>query len=245
MTGNALEIRELSAGYGQEAIVNDLNLDVPVGTITTLVGSNGAGKSTLLKAIYGLNTRFGGEILLHGEPIQTLSPPERFKRGLGFVPQGRCNFPMMTVRENLELGGYTLDRTRRVEAIDHVVEIFPILARRFGVMAGNLSGGEQQLMEMAMVLMISPRVLLLDEPSIGLSPINLALVLENIVAIRARGITIVMVEQNVKGALGISNIAVVMDLGRIIARGPAAEIWKDEAIATAYLGRRVSRRSDG
>lgn len=235
----ALTVSQLSAGYGQEPIVTNASLTLPPATITTLVGSNGAGKSTLLKAIYGLNRRFGGEILFGDRPIHTLSPPERFKLGLGFVPQGRCNFPAMKVRENLELGGYTLDRATRAAMIERVTSIFPFLAERMNVLAGNLSGGEQQLMEMAMVLMISPKVMLLDEPSIGLSPINLAIVLDNIVRIRKEGITVLMVEQNVKGALSISDFAVVMELGRIIAEGPAQAIANDERIATAYLGRRA------
>jgi branched-chain amino acid transport system ATP-binding protein len=235
-----LKIQNLSAGYGREAIVSNLSLDIPARSIVTLVGSNGAGKSTLLKAIYGLNTHIGGEIFMNGEPIHQLAPPQRFAKGLGFVPQGRCNFSLMTVQENLDLGGFTLDAERRAAAIEEVLNIFPVLRKRQRVLAGNLSGGEQQLMEMAMVLMISPKILLLDEPSIGLSPINLSIVLENIEAIRERGVTVIMVEQNVKGALGISDHAVVMELGRIVAQGPASEIWNNDAVATAYLGRRVA-----
>lgn len=240
MTDAILEIRNLSAGYGREAIVLDLSLKIPAGSITTFVGSNGAGKSTLLKAIYGLNTRLAGSIFLDGEPIHDLSPPQRFARRLAFVPQGRCNFPLMTVQENLDLGGYTLAPAARAGAIEQVLAIFPALRQRLQVLAGNLSGGEQQLLEMAMVLMISPRVILLDEPSIGLSPINLAIVLENIKTIRDKGVTVIMVEQNVKGALRISDLAVVMELGRIVAQGPAAEIWNNESIASAYLGRRAA-----
>ena len=235
-----LQVRDLSAGYGREAIVSGLSLEVRAGSITTLVGSNGAGKSTLLKAIYGLNTHLSGQIFLASEPIHHLAPPQRFALGLGFVPQGRCNFPLMTVRENLDLGGYTLTPAKRADAIEEVLNIFPVLRQRRQVLAGNLSGGEQQLLEMAMVLMISPKVLLLDEPSIGLSPINLGLVLENIKAIRDRGVTVIMVEQNVKGALKISNQAVVMELGRIVAEGPASEIWGNDAVASAYLGKRVA-----
>ncbi len=234
-----LETRDLCAGYGTEAILRDVSIALPPASITTLVGSNGAGKSTLLKAIYGLNTRLSGEVFLNGEPIHTLTPPQRFALGLGFVPQGRCNFALMTVQENLDLGGYTLDLAARNRAIESMFESFPVLKDRRRVLAGNLSGGEQQLMEMAMVLMKSPKVLLLDEPSIGLSPINLGIVLENIRKIRDHGVTILMVEQNVKGALSISDTAVVMDLGKIVASGPASQIWNDDAIATAYLGRRV------
>lgn len=235
-----LQINNLTAGYGREPIVSNLSLEIPVGSITTFVGSNGAGKSTLLKAIYGLNTRLSGTILLDGDPIHELSPPQRFARGLAFVPQGRCNFPLMTVQENLDLGGYTLALNARADAIEQVLQIFPVLKQRRQVLAGNLSGGEQQLLEMAMVLMVSPRIILLDEPSIGLSPINLAIVLENIKTIRQRGVTVIMVEQNVKGALKISDLAVVMELGKIVAQGPASGIWNNEAVASAYLGKRVA-----
>lgn len=240
MSGMLLSVRDLAAGYGDEPITRDINLDVETGTITTIVGSNGAGKSTLLKAIYGLNKRFAGTIVFDGRNIESLTPVARFRLGLGFVPQGRCNFPLMSVRENLRLGGYSLSGAAREESIDRVTQIFPILRQRMNVMAGNLSGGEQQLLEMAMVLMISPKLLLLDEPSIGLSPINLALVLENILGIRARGVTVIMVEQNVRGALAISTHAVVMDLGVIVQAGSAEAIMHDEKIATAYLGKRVA-----
>lgn len=235
-----LSVRDLAAGYGDEPITRGINFDVETGTITTIVGSNGAGKSTLLKAIYGLNRRFTGTIVFDGRNIEALAPVARFRLGLGFVPQGRCNFPLMSVRENLRLGGYSLSSAAREASIDRVTQIFPILRQRMNVMAGNLSGGEQQLLEMAMVLMISPKLLLLDEPSIGLSPINLALVLENIQGIRKRGVTVIMVEQNVRGALAISTHAVVMDLGEIIQAGSADAIMRDDKIAAAYLGQRAT-----
>ncbi len=241
MSPPLLSVRDLSAGYGDEPITYDINLDVQSGTITTIVGSNGAGKSTLLKAIYGLNRKFSGTIDFNGRNIETLASVARFRLGLAFVPQGRCNFPLMSVRENLRLGGYSLRAMEREDAIERVTEIFPILRQRMSVLAGNLSGGEQQLLEMAMVLMISPKLLLLDEPSIGLSPINLSLVLENIQRIRAQGVTIIMVEQNVRGALAISTDAIVMDLGRIVVTGSPQDILQDERIAAAYLGKRAAR----
>ncbi len=240
MSPPLLSVRDLSAGYGDEPITYDINLDVQSGTITTIVGSNGAGKSTLLKAIYGLNRKFSGTIDFNGRNIETLASVARFRLGLAFVPQGRCNFPLMSVRENLRLGGYSLRAMEREDAIERVTEIFPILRQRMSVLAGNLSGGEQQLLEMAMVLMISPKLLLLDEPSIGLSPINLSLVLENIQRIRAQGVTIIMVEQNVRGALAISTDAIVMDLGRIVVTGSPQDILQDERIAAAYLGKRAA-----
>jgi branched-chain amino acid transport system ATP-binding protein len=147
MSAMLLSVRDLAAGYGDEPITRHINLDVENGTITTIVGSNGAGKSTLLKAIYGLNRRFTGTIVFDGQNIETLAPVARFRLGLGFVPQGRCNFPLMSVRENLRLGGYSLSSVAREASIERVTQIFPILNQRMNVMAGNLSGGEQQLLE--------------------------------------------------------------------------------------------------
>jgi branched-chain amino acid transport system ATP-binding protein len=236
MSAAILEIDAVSAGYGDEPIVEAVTLAIAPGSITTLVGANGAGKSTLLKALYGLVRCFDGSIRLEGVAIERLDPVERLRRGLAFVPQGRCNFPMMSVTENLALGTYTLSRAAAVAARERITALFPILRDKAAVAAGNLSGGEQQILEMAMVLVTAPKVLLLDEPSIGLSPKNLAIVLRTIRDIRDAGATIVMVEQNVKGALAISDTAVVMELGRITAQGPAAAIATDPVIARAYLG---------
>lgn len=235
MSGPILTVENLSAGYGGETIVDDVSLAFMPATITTLIGANGAGKSTLLKAIYGTVTTYAGRVLLEGTALQDLPPAQRLRQGLGFVPQGRCNFPLMTVGENLQLGTYTLARDEGRRAIDKVTALFPVLGDKLRVAAGNLSGGEQQLLEMAMVLMTRPKVMLLDEPSIGLSPINLALVLRTIVAIRETGTTIVMVEQNVKGALAISDRAVVMQLGRIVADGLPSQIRESGVLAGAML----------
>ena len=235
MSGPVLSVDGLSAGYGGETIVDAVSIAFAPASITTLIGANGAGKSTLLKAIYGTVTTYAGRVLLDGAPVQDLPPSQRLKLGLGFVPQGRCNFPLMTVAENLQLGTYTLGRDEGRSAIARVTELFPVLADKARVAAGNLSGGEQQLLEMAMVLMTRPRVMLLDEPSIGLSPINLALVLRTIVAIRETGTAIVMVEQNVKGALAISDRAVVMQLGRIVADGLPSQIRDSGVLAGAML----------
>ncbi len=243
MNGPVLAIRDLSAGYGEEPIVQGVNLDIAPGSITTLIGANGAGKSTLLKALYGLNRRFSGSVMLDGVAIDALVPAARLRAGLGFVPQGRCNFPQMTVEENLRLGTWTLPPAKGRDAMARMRALFPVLGEKARVAAGNLSGGEQQVLEMAMVLMTAPRVLLLDEPSIGLSPKNLGIVLRTIRQVCREGTTIVMVEQNVKGALAISDTAVVMELGRIVVQGPAATIAADPAIAQAYLGALPSPRA--
>jgi branched-chain amino acid transport system ATP-binding protein len=231
-----LELDDVAAGYTDEPVVTGFSLGVRAASITTLIGPNGAGKSTLFRAICGLNVRFGGRILFEGAAIQDEAPTGRLRRGIGFVPQGRCNFPLMSVRENLELGTYRLPRAAAHAATERVLETFPVLRARWRVLAGNLSGGEQQLLEMAMVLSPEPRLLLLDEPSLGLSPANLRQVFDTIVAVRGRGVTILMVEQNVRGALEISDTAVVMDLGRKVLEGPASRVLRDPRIKTAYLG---------
>ncbi|MBI3824796.1 MAG: ABC transporter ATP-binding protein [Candidatus Rokubacteria bacterium] len=231
-----LDLREVTAGYGDEPVVVGFSHRVPAAAITTLVGPNGAGKSTLLRAIYGLVVQVGGRIVFEDEELGDLPPAARLRRGIGFVPQGRCNFPLMTVCENLQLGTYTLARAEATRAVERVLALFPVLRARWRVLAGNLSGGEQQLLEMAMVLETAPRLLLLDEPSLGLSPANLDQVFDTIADIRRRGVTVVMVEQNVEAALAISDTAVVMDLGRKVLEGPAHAVMEDPRVRAVYLG---------
>ncbi len=231
-----LELDNVATGYLDEPVVRDFSLTIPQGSITTLIGANGAGKSTLLRAIYGLNRHFGGTIRFDSEEIQDLKPDQRLARGIGFVPQGRCNFPLMSVGENLELGTYILDRAEADSAVERMLDLFPMLRERWSILAGNLSGGEQQILEMAMVLEAEPQLLLLDEPSLGLSPGNLRQVFETVSEINGRGVTVMVVEQNVHGALQISDTAVVMELGRKFVEGPAAEIREDPRIRQAYLG---------
>src|SRR6202158_2396202 len=165
-----LELIELCAGYGDVPIVRDFSTRRPPASITVLIGGNGAGKSTLLRAVFGTNRWFSGQIIFNGEAIEHLGPAERLKRGIGFVPQGRCNFPRMTVAENIKMGCYTLPGRTHRAAIDRVTSQFPLLRSKWSEMAGTLAGGEQQLLETAMVLLTSPDLLLLDDPSLGLSP---------------------------------------------------------------------------
>jgi branched-chain amino acid transport system ATP-binding protein len=231
-----LELDHVSSGYLDEPVVVDFSLAIATGSVTTIIGPNGAGKSTLLRAIYGLNRHFGGSIRLGGTPIEHLTPRQRLRLGIGFVPQGRCNFPLMTVRENLELGAFTLAKPAAAEAFERVIAQFPLLAAKLDMLAGNMSGGEQQILETAMVLEAAPKLLLLDEPSLGLSPINQDQVFETIADLRGHGMTVLVVEQNAYGALRISDIGVVMELGRLFATGPAAEILADPRIKVAYLG---------
>jgi branched-chain amino acid transport system ATP-binding protein len=241
-----LVIEDLATGYDDEPVVRDFSMSIRRGGITTIIGPNGAGKSTLLGAIYGLGRRFSGRILFDGEAIEQLAPAKRLQRGIGLVPQGRCNFPLMSVRENLELGTYSLPRGAGAAAIQRLVESFPLLAGRWRVLAGNLSGGEQQILEMAMVLATGPRLLLLDEPSLGLSPANQQQVFRTLSDISARGVTLLVVEQNATAALAISDRAIVLELGRKFLDGPAGQVMNDPAIRTAYLGAGASRaRSPG
>ena len=238
MSRNIVEFENLSVGYTDEPVVVDFSAAIRAGSITTIIGPNGAGKSTLLRAVYGLNRRFSGRITLEGQAIDALPPRERLRLGIGFVPQGRCNFPLMTVRENLELGGYTLPVAEAAQAFERVLAQFPLLAAKLTVLAGNLSGGEQQVLEIAMVLEAGPKLLLLDEPSLGLSPGNQQQIFAAIAELRGRGLTVLVVEQNAHGALQISDTAIVMELGRLFMTGPASEVLADPRIKHAYLGAR-------
>ena len=236
MTPPALELVNLTAGYGDNPIVREFSARLYPATITTVIGGNGAGKSTLLRAIYGANRWFSGQIVFKGETIEALAPWERFRRGIGFVPQGRCNFPAMTVAENLKIACYTLARAKHGAALARVTTLFPLLQTKWRVAAGNLSGGEQQILEMAMVLLVNPALLLLDEPSLGLSPKMQGDVFTTVQRIAATGVTVLIVEQNVRGALLISDRALVMEQGRKFMEGPAAEVRTDPRIRRAYLG---------
>jgi len=236
MRAPLLELIALRAGYGDVEIVRGFDLRLNPGTITTLIGGNGAGKSTLLKAIYGSCRRFAGRIVFAGKSIERQSPWERLQLGIGLVPQGRCNFPLMSIAENLKIACYTLPKRHHSTAIERVTGLFPILRERWSASAGNLSGGEQQLLEMAMVLITTPKLLLLDEPSLGLSPKTQMQVFESVQEIAAAGVTCLIVEQNVHGALLISQTAIVMELGRKFMEGPAEIVRHDPRIREAYLG---------
>ncbi|MBN9091069.1 MAG: ABC transporter ATP-binding protein [Reyranella sp.] len=237
----ALDLVSVTAGYGDNPIVREFSTTLDTGTITTLIGGNGAGKSTLLRAIYGTNRFFSGEIVFKGERVERLPPWERLKRGVGFVPQGRCNFPAMSVEENLKMGCYTLTGGKHEPAIARVIGLFPMLRQKWLTEAGNLSGGEQQILEMAMVLLLEPSLLLLDEPSLGLSPRMQGDVFTTVQQIAATGVTVLVVEQNVRGALLISDRALVMEQGRKFMEGPAAEVRTDPRIRQAYLGGNIQQ----
>jgi len=237
MPESVLELAEVQAGYlSGVPIVNGVTHRFPAGTVTTIVGPNGAGKSTLLKAVYGLTKWCRGSIRVGDVDIAGIPPHRRLAAGVGIVPQGRCNFPHMSVDENLKMGCYTLPGGKHNAAITRVTGLFPMLRQKARTEAGNLSGGEQQILEMAMVLLLEPSLLLLDEPSLGLSPRMQGDVFATVQQIAATGVTVLVVEQNVRGALLISDRALVMEQGRKFMEGPAAEVRTDPRIRQAYLG---------
>ncbi|HWK63565.1 MAG TPA: ABC transporter ATP-binding protein [Rhizobiaceae bacterium] len=235
-TDPLLRCEGLVAGYGGPPIVRQVYLDVPENEMMTLVGPNGAGKSTLLRALYGLTKTYAGHIVFAGRSIEKTTPLERYATGIALVPQGRCNFDRMSVAENLAVAAHSVPVARRPEALDYVLGLFPTLKPLMQSMAGNLSGGEQQLLEMAMVLQTRPKCLLVDEPSLGLSPRMQAAVFEKLAELRDGGMTVVAVEQNVRVALAVSNRAAVLVQGEIAFEGPADQILADDRIRTAYLG---------
>jgi branched-chain amino acid transport system ATP-binding protein len=233
----SLSIRGLRAGYGSLDILNGVDLDVPQGQFVALMGPNGAGKSTLLKSLYGMTTIKGGSIDWRGKNIAGYKSRAVLAEGISFVPQGRCNFPVMTIDENLQMAAYTL-RDARVKADrDYVYDLFPILKARRNTLAGNMSGGEQQLLEVAMAVLQRPKILLVDEPSVGLSPAAIGIVFDELLRINAAGQTILLVEQNTKKAMEVAHRAVILRLGRVIWDGRPADITHDELGELFLTGR--------
>ncbi len=231
-----LEIRDLRAGYGQVQVLHGVDLDVGEGEIVALLGSNGAGKSTLNNNVSGIFRPFGGSIRLGGEDVTAATSEHMVDLGVIQVPEGRRIFPNMTVRENLELGGYRRAKARRAGNLARVVEVFPRLAERFGQIAGTLSGGEQQMLAIGRGLMAEPRLLILDEPSLGLSPILVEEVFGLIRRLHEQGLAILLVEQNVFQSLEIADRAYVLENGAIVLSGAPAELIEDAALKKSYLG---------
>lgn len=231
-----LEIRGIQAGYGEAKVLHGVDLDVGQGEIVAVLGSNGAGKSTLNNNISGLYKPFAGSIRFEGEPIAGIAPERIVERGVIQVPEGRRVFPNMTVRENLELGGYRRGRARRGENLERVTVIFPRLQERFGQFAGTLSGGEQQMLAIGRGLMSEPRLLILDEPSLGLSPLLVEEMFALIGRLHEEGLSILLVEQNVFQSLEIADRAYVLENGVIAMQGAADELINDEGLRKSYLG---------
>ncbi len=231
-----LEVRSLVAGYGQVEVLHGIDLDVGPGEIVAVLGSNGAGKSTLNNNISGLFKPFGGSIKFEGQDITGAAADRIVAIGIVQVPEGRRVFPNMTVRENLELGGYRRGRKNRAGNLARVIEVFPRLGERAQQIAGTLSGGEQQMLAIGRAMMAEPRLLILDEPSLGLSPI---LVEEMFVLIRRlheEGLAILLVEQNVIQSLALADRAYVIENGDIRLSGPAGALLDDPELKKSYLG---------
>jgi branched-chain amino acid transport system ATP-binding protein len=232
-----LRLERLEVGYGDVTAVSDVSLEVRVGETVALIGGNGAGKTTTLKAISGLLPLRGGSVLLDGERLDGLSPARVVARGIAHVPEGRQLFPTMTVRENLELGAAgAAARARRGETLEGVFRLFPRLAERMRQLAGTLSGGEQQMCAIGRGLMARPRLLMLDEPSLGLAPVMVRQIFENLAQINREGTTILLVEQNVARALGLAHRGYVLENGRIALSGARAALMASPHIKQAYLG---------
>ncbi len=230
-----LKLEKLSAGYGPFLVLRELSLEARPG-LTVILGPNGAGKTTLLKAVNGLIPR-GGKLVLDGETIpRDAKTSELVQRGLVLVPEGRQLFPQMTVRENLELGGWLVNKAEREKRIEQAFKDFPKLAQREQQLAGTMSGGEQQMLAMGRALMAQPKVLLLDEPSMGLSPIMVDKIFEVVADIHARGTTVLLVEQNASRALGLANRGYVMESGEVTMTGEAKALLADPKVRAAYLG---------
>jgi branched-chain amino acid transport system ATP-binding protein len=232
-----LEVRNLNAFYGAVQVLHDVNLSVAAGEIVGLVGANAAGKSTLMFTLAGLRTIYRGEVLLEGVAVDNLPAYERPGKGLVLVPERRRLFPFMTVLENLEVGAYSATaRSVARQTLDEVFALLPVLAERRRQVAGSMSGGEQQMLAIGRALMAKPRVLLLDEPTEGLAPLYVKLLFDLIVSLRAQGLTVLIVEQNVHHVLHTADRAYVLENGRIVMEGRGATLLNDDRLKTAYLG---------
>ncbi len=240
-----LELRSLAIGYGQHRVLDDINLTLERGEIVTLLGANGAGKSTLAKAVSGLLRPQAGSILLDGAPIEALSPAERLRAGIAHVPEGRQVFAGMTVAENLALGAYAMSEKDAETQLEKVWALFPVLRERMNELAGNFSGGQQQMLAIARGLMACPKILVLDEPSLGVAPLLVAEIFRLIVALRGQGITILLAEQNAKAALSIADRGYVFENGRITLSGAARDLLNSKDVAERYLGMSGAAETSG
>ena len=239
-----LEVKGLNVSYGDIQALWDVSLNVEEGSIVALVGANGAGKTTLLKAISGLVRAQKGDILLSGKSIINLSPQQIVDRGIIHVPEGRRLFSTLTVMENLNLGAYIpRARAQSAQSLEHVFGLFPVLKNREDQKAGSLSGGEQQMLAIGRALMAQPKILMLDEPSLGLSPILVRTIFQLIATLNEQKTTILLVEQNVNQALKVAKQAYVLKTGKMVMSGECEILLANEEIRKAYIGDRGSKRS--
>jgi ABC-type branched-subunit amino acid transport system ATPase component len=232
-----LSVDGVTVGYGRIDILHDVSLAVKPGEIVSVIGPNGAGKSTAFKTIVGFLAPRSGRVVFEGAPITGLRPDLVLRRGLAYVPQGRIVFPQMTVLENLEMGAYIERDSRRIAAaLERVFALFPILAERQRQKAGTMSGGEQQMVAIGRALMTTPKLILLDEPSLGLSPKFVTLIFDTLVAMKHAGFTLMIVEQNAARALAIADRGYVLELGRNRFEGPGRALLDDPEVKRLYLG---------
>ena len=232
-----LKIRDLSVHYGKIKAVRQIDMDIAQGEIVSLIGANGAGKSTTLRALSGLVKAAGGSVEFEGKDITGWSAKAIVEAGISHCPEGRQIFPRMTVMENLELGAYTRKDTKNLSVeYDKIFEYFPVRAQRRSQMGGTLSGGEQQMLAIGRALMSKPKLLLLDEPSLGLAPLLVEKIFEIIQNINREGMTVLLIEQNAWQALNIANRGYVMETGSVAVTGAAAELLHNDHVRRAYLG---------
>ncbi len=231
-----LKVENVVCRYGRIEVLHGVSLEVGVGEIVSLIGSNGAGKTTLMRVISGILPMIGGRVVFDEEEIDRLPAHMRVVRGIAQVPEARQVFAPLSVDDNLLLGGFRRAAADVPRELDRVYALFPALAEKRGIAAGNLSGGQQQMLAIGRALMSGPRLLLLDEPSMGLAPVLVDQILDTVVALRKAGVTILLVEQNVNAALAIADRAYVIETGRIVLHGPSATLADDPRVREAYLG---------
>jgi branched-chain amino acid transport system ATP-binding protein len=231
-----LAVENLTSGYGRIEALHSISLEVRAGEIVTLIGANGAGKSTLLRAISGVQPITTGSIRFEDIPIERQAAHSRVALGIAQVPEGRQLFAPLTVEDNLKLGAWSRRETNFLGDLARIYELFPMLAALRTAVAGTLSGGQQQMLAIGRALMAKPRLLLFDEPSLGLAPMLVDQILRIIRGLRNEGLTMLLIEQNARAALAIADRAYVMETGRITVSGTAAEIQSDQRVAEAYLG---------
>jgi len=244
-----LRIKNLLCKYGSITAVHGVSLSIKEGELISIIGANGAGKSSLLLAISGLLRNWSGEILFQNAPLKGMSPPEIVRSGISMVPEGRQIFGPLSVMDNLKMGAYTMYRkgmkTEVEKDLAMVMDMFPILRQRADQLAGTLSGGEQQMLAIGRALMARPRLLILDEPSMGLAPKIVDLIFHTIETMRKQGVTILLVEQNARAALKIADRGYVLETGKMVLQGSADELLLDDDVKRAYLGQDYGDFYDG